>query len=145
MTISRDDFVAPTDPALKFHQGSLEQRAQQWLCSNDTGASSGFLVGAITGLRTDFSDEVSYPHDIDDFGCCHRMLEWLPELRARLPKVAQDHPEWAPLIEHWDELTKLYLAALHPNPSPRGSRFDVASPAFEKFRAVLQPLKAVLE
>jgi hypothetical protein len=48
------------------------------------------------------------PHDADDFGRCYRLLVKIPELRAALPLVAEKCPQFAPLVEIWDELTDLY-------------------------------------
>lgn len=51
-----------------------------------------------------------YPHDSGDFGRCHRLLEAVPEFMVRIEEMAQRSPQWAALVEHWDELTKLYLS-----------------------------------
>ena len=33
-----------------------------------------------------------------------------PEWRVRMVEVAQRFPAWAPLVEHWDELTRMFEA-----------------------------------
>ena len=78
-----------------------------WLTNGDTGTSSLTIWSVLMNRPVPRSADV--PHDPADFGRCHRLLLVMPSWRARLPEVAAKHPEWAPLVEAWDELTALYV------------------------------------
>jgi len=80
----------------------------QWLLSDDTGISSMAIVSQMTGFKTgQWGDD--YPTDGYDFGRCQRLLEKIPEFMVRIEEMAQSSPQWAVLVEHWHELTQLYL------------------------------------
>jgi hypothetical protein len=92
----------------------------RWLAGGDTGTSSITIWSVMTGRpRPKVGWWPDIPHDPADFGRCHRLLENFPAWRARLPEVSAKHPEWAGLVEAWDELTSLYLEEL---PSGRGPK-----------------------
>ena len=78
---------------------------QSWLDSDDVGASSKYMAMQLSGR---VGTECSHPLDVDDFGRCVRMLEVCPELRPLVPLMVNCSPEWAALVERWDELTQLY-------------------------------------
>lgn len=92
----------------------------EWLLGPDTGTSS--LTMFLVLCSTDEARNAcqarlgswgpSHPHDPDDFGRCHRLLEKFPAWREQLPRVARIFPKWARLIERWDEVTTLYLEEL---------------------------------
>lgn len=94
-----------------------------WLWSTDTGISSETIYFALASkgqdelLARDF--RVGYPHDPDDFGRCHRLLERFPEWRTRLDEVKHTCVEWAYFAPHWPELTALYLEELPSGSCPR--------------------------
>lgn len=81
----------------------------EWILSNDTGTSSKTIWAVMMGAK---SRDVGWPRDPDDFGRCYRLLAYFPEWRKRLPEVAQQYPAWGPLVEHWDEIERLYLKDL---------------------------------
>lgn len=89
--------------------GADDAPAARWLAGGDTGTSSKTIWSVMTGQDV---DRHGIPHDPADFGRCHRLLELFPKWRERLPTVAAIFPEWAPLVEHWDELTALYVEEL---------------------------------
>lgn len=79
-----------------------------WLWSDRTGVSSLTMVAAIAGrpelLRR---NRPSLPHDPDDLNRCFGLLSECPELRPHLAAVSELHPEWAPIIDRWDELLQM--------------------------------------
>jgi hypothetical protein len=99
--------------------------ARRWLRGTDTGMSSLTLFcvlaeGDVLGeARSRMRFAPSIPYDPDDFGRCHRLLEAVPEWRARLHEVAAKHPKWAKLVEAWPELTALYLEETPTGEAPR--------------------------
>lgn len=59
------------------------------------------------------------PRDPGDFGRCHRLLALIPDGRSRLGEVAERHPDWRPLVENWEELTRLYEEELPSGQAPK--------------------------
>ena len=78
-----------------------------WLESDQTGLSSRFMA-VVLAQRVVPGLDYAHPHDPADFGRCLGLLAACPELRQRLPKIAETSVEWARLVEHWDELEALY-------------------------------------
>ena len=79
----------------------------KWFCSGDSGVSSTAIAAQMTGNNTGraFSD---HPGDSGDFGRCYRLLMAVPEFRSRISEMAQRSPQWAALVDCWDELEALY-------------------------------------
>jgi hypothetical protein len=77
-----------------------------WRRSGDTGESSMTVWSALMGVTV---ERASFPYDAGDFGRCYRLLHSIPGWRQRVPEVALAYPSWAPLVEAWDELERLYL------------------------------------
>lgn len=87
-----------------------------WFFGTDTGISSATIFSVLAdqkairdGARASAQFRPDVPHDPSDFGRCHRLLERFPAWRQRLAEVAEAYPDWKPFVEHWDELTALYL------------------------------------
>lgn len=82
-----------------------------WLASDDTGISSLTMAAVMYQdgkLRSD-PKQWCHPWDVSDFGRCHRFLEAVPGSRDLLPKMRDISPVWAALVDHWDQITTLYL------------------------------------
>lgn len=84
------------------------KRALQWVFGNDTGQSSMTIAAVMLNLPPASINRPSIPYDAGDLGRCLRLLERLPEWRARLDEVASAFPQWRPLVENWTELERLY-------------------------------------
>jgi hypothetical protein len=125
VSVNRGEPLAPTDPAAKYPAGTFNRRALEWLLSDDTGTSSRTIVAATTGLTIAFH-KTGTPRDMGDFGRCVRMLDALPELRSKLYRVSERHPEWSPLIERWGELQALYRKAIELDDPNRVFRSTLA-------------------
>lgn len=80
---------------------------QQWWSGRDTGISSLTICEVLADIQSPFPLH-DVPYDPDDFGRCYRLLKLFPAWRDRLGEVAARFPEWAALVERWDEMTKLY-------------------------------------
>src|SRR5690606_32787600 len=81
-----------------------------WIVGYDTGISSRTIWHVMMG--TPPPSRVDIPHDPGDFGRCYRLLKLIPEWRGRLREVAERYPIWGPMVEAWDELERMYEAAL---------------------------------
>ena len=92
-----------------------------WLKNGEVGISSkcmamwlafGKRVGAAFG---------NHPHDPDDMDRCLKLLDRVPALRERLPKMAEVSKTWAALVERWDEIEATQLDEIGLNWTKAGS------------------------
>lgn len=83
---------------------------EEWLLSDDTGASSKYMACILLG-KGPHADH-AYPYDSDDFGRCYRFLRAVPEARKNLDKLKECGPVWNIYIESWAELERLYELGL---------------------------------
>lgn len=79
-----------------------------WLASDDTGLSSKFMAHVIFG-KPKVRNEVDFPWDPSDFGRCHRFLMACPDAVMKLHLLRQHGPVWSAYVDHWEEMTALYL------------------------------------
>ncbi|WP_330253086.1 hypothetical protein OG874_00275 [Nocardia sp. NBC_00565] len=114
------DFVAALEAAQRPPQMPGYPMAladfDGWLNHGDRGLSSNMIVAVITGV-TDLPGKrvqasLHLPGDAGDFWRCENLLRAVPNAREHLDLVAAESPEWAALVEHWDELVTLDRDAL---------------------------------
>lgn len=90
--------------------------ALAWIVGRDTGISSktiwSVMMDAVPTNPHPFDFDI--PHDPDDFGRCYRLLETIPEWRARLREVAARFPAWSGLVDNWSELEEMFLDVVGP-------------------------------
>ena len=110
---------------------------EAWSRSDDTGQSSKAMahhLAPMAGLDTYHVNEPkARPYDSADFGRCVRLLDAVPELRRHLLRMAEVSPQWAALVENWEELENLYRKALSSRNAPQLSR---------RMRELMEPLNA---
>lgn len=103
----------------------------QWLASGERGLSSNAIVAHLTGKPIGRYTPMprDYPHDPDDFRRCQLLLEAVPIARLTFPSMRSVSPEWARLVDAWDDIAAAieadapgYLRAPHGKSSPRGYR-----------------------
>lgn len=87
----------------------LSAAATRWLACGRRGTSSNTIFTKLTGLDALKGSYPDHPHDPDDLDRCLQLLEDVPELRAKLPQMAQQSPVWAALVENWDEIEQSHL------------------------------------
>jgi hypothetical protein len=76
-----------------------------WLANGERGISSEAIVEHLTGnsIGRGWKNH-DHPHDPDDFRRCQRLFERVPIARLWLPTLASRSPQWARLVEAWDEI-----------------------------------------
>jgi hypothetical protein len=84
---------------------------REWAAGRDIGISSMTICFVMTGIPTALSG-YDTPKDPSDFGRCYRFLALFPQFRPRLTEVAHRFPKWLPLVTNWEELERLYVAAV---------------------------------
>jgi hypothetical protein len=90
---------------------SIEKRALAWAIGRDTGSSSKAIMAVMTGNKPESRHD--YPSDGSDLGRCLRLLDLIPEWKPRMGEMRAISPQWAALVDHWDELSAKH-AAKHP-------------------------------
>lgn len=95
---------------------------EEWIIKGRTGISSKTIWAALMGVvKTPTAcrfGEFDIPYDPSDFLRCHNMLQAIPGWRERLPEVAAIFPKWAPFVEAWPELERLYEKEQHRDTAP---------------------------
>lgn len=81
---------------------SEAERANAWIVGSDSGMSSKAIWAHMMGGEPAYG--WSHPHDPADFGRCARLLELMPEWKARLPEMAARSAVWTRLVARWDEI-----------------------------------------
>lgn len=89
---------------------SEDERIFFWMSYGEHGASSEFMAWTLQDHKQHPFAEPAMPYDPDDFGRCHKLLAMVPEFRARMDRLKECGPEWAALVDHWDELTAMHEA-----------------------------------
>lgn len=93
------------------HRGKVFVSAEllAWLAGGERGVSSNSIVQHLTGIPAAGRHGMGHPYDPDDLDRCLKLLCKVPELAAEIDGMATASPEWAALIEHWDEITRSHL------------------------------------
>lgn len=89
---------------------SIEDRRIEWLRNGERGVSSE-TIHDFFAHRGEIH-KAGYPHDSADFGRCYKLLELIPEWRARIHELGNIRgltgQVWAALAKEWDVLEKRY-------------------------------------
>jgi len=113
----------------------MTKAALEWIVGDDTGLSSKALWAKMMGVES--KHYYNYPHDGGDFGRCDRLLDAVPEWRARLPEMAECSPQWAALVARWEEIR---AAVQHDIRLKYGSP-PSAYKSYGLMRSILRPLE----
>ncbi len=119
-----------------WHEG-LSQGAIEWLAVGKQGLSSASLFFKATGVRPrvlrDDKEATYHPVDPADLNRCLLLIAMAPEIADALPRMREVSPEWAVLVDHWDELTTLF----HEEAGPDWSKARSAHRTFQRMQALL--------
>lgn len=115
-------FVAASNAFVKMHSkckpGTYFPKPalspEEWAAGRDTGTSSLTIYHVMTG-NPSHHHGYDTPSDPSDFGRCYRLLKLFPQWKPRMPEVAAKFPKWKRLVAEWDELEKMYEAAILPD------------------------------
>lgn len=87
----------------------LSVKATNWLACGSRGISSNTMFTVLIGVDALGGSHGSHPLDPSDLDRCLRLLDSVPELRNRLPMMADVSPQWAALIDNWVEIEQTHL------------------------------------
>ena len=92
-----------------------------WLIEGERGLSSEAIARtALSGRPSGFRE--SWPYDASDLRRCLLLLEQAPEAReAGLVVLARRWPEWAALVNVWDDLSETLRSEIGETLPPEGS------------------------
>lgn len=103
----------------KTSSANLDNRMIIWIRHCNRGISSEVIFETLSGnLLLDDDWGYSTPQDAGDFKRCYELLQLIPEWRTRLNEVAEKHPHWKLIVEHWGELESLFKEALNDKTAP---------------------------
>lgn len=84
----------------------IPDTAIAWLRHGERGISSEAIFAHLTGVPVG-NMGMSPPYDASDLRRCRLLLAAVPEFAARIDEMAQVSPQWARLVERWDEVCAL--------------------------------------
>lgn len=84
---------------------SIEARAGWWRRCGEVGISSETIWAAFTGSKGRHED---IPYDPDDYSRCRKLFDLIPEWRANIGRLSEVYPWYAPFVERWDEMDRLW-------------------------------------
>lgn len=87
----------------------LDTRLAEWFASGDTGTSSKAIALWLWRGQTDKTWGPDTPSDAGDLGRCLRLLERIPEWKARMPEMADAGGLWPTFVKHWDEIVRTFM------------------------------------
>lgn len=79
---------------------SKENKLVEWLLSDHMGASSKAIASHMALGKSDGS----FPWDPSDIGRCFRLLEAMPEWKARIKEMGVYSKNWELLASNWQEI-----------------------------------------
>lgn len=86
----------------------LYKKIMEWLANGETGLSSRTIAFKMIGI-TDSDTHGSCPSDPSDFKRCLKLINRIPEIRARLNEMRPISKHWNALIDNWDRLEKCFM------------------------------------
>jgi len=93
---------------------SVEEKARWWMANGERGMSSETMWHYFTATShqkaIQQNQRISFPYDPDDFSRCYKLLQAVPEWKARIPELKTLCPEWERLADNWETLTMMYEA-----------------------------------
>jgi hypothetical protein len=78
-----------------------------WLANGERGISSNTMVTHLTGINAVGDSSPSHPRDPADLRRCRLLMERVPEIAERFPRMASHSLEWAALVARWDALCRM--------------------------------------
>lgn len=87
----------------------IPESVMLWMAGGERGISSETIVSHIYGLPGPRWGK-SHPHDPDDLYRCIKLLQGSPETADRFSEMRTASPEWRTLVDHWDELERLFFS-----------------------------------
>ncbi|MBY4887762.1 hypothetical protein K5Y32_07420 [Pantoea sp. DY-15] len=86
----------------------LAMKVFQWQAKGSVGVSSATMASIAMGMDKNFyHSHFCPPWDPSDLTRCMKLVDFIPEIRDHFPAIAEKCPKFAPILNHWDELTAM--------------------------------------
>ncbi len=86
---------------------ATQKQVIKWLAHGNTGASSKCMAFYLA--FGEVATDRYAPADPADFNRCLQLLEYAPQLRPLIPRMAKVSDQWARVVAHWDEIELTFL------------------------------------
>lgn len=99
------------EPTNKVQGKSETDNANWWAEHGEHGISSVTMFNHLSRhlqVRKLKNEYPSTPSDPDDFSRCYKLLQAVPQFKARLHELKDLSPQWASLVDNWEKLTEMY-------------------------------------
>lgn len=80
---------------------------REWRLNGEHGISSEAIADRLQYGETSMVRGSNYPRDPSDFRRCELLLRRAPSMRAGLPLMADQGPEWAALVKNWEAIAQM--------------------------------------
>lgn len=99
------------EPVSETNGKTEEENANWWAENGEHGVSSKTMFNHLSkslqvlGLKNHYQ---GHPSDPDDFKRCYKLLQAVPQWKARLNELKTISSVWVKLVDNWDKLTEMY-------------------------------------
>jgi hypothetical protein len=110
-TLHKDCKPTWTEPVNENPEQTEQFCANWWAENGEQGMSSKTMFNHLSkslNLRRLKNDYPCTPSDPDDFKRCYKLLQAVPQWKARLNELKTISPVWEKLVDNWDKLTSMY-------------------------------------
>ena len=91
----------------------LAMKVLNWQSTGNVGISSATMASIALGLKKNFYHQTfRHPSDPADLNRCMRLVKDIPEIRDHFGAISEKVPAFKPILDNWDELTKLLRTEL---------------------------------
>lgn len=94
---------------------ATQEAVLDWLNTGEVGISSKCMAMWLAFGKRVSATFGNHPHDPDDMDRCLKLLDRVPDLRERLPKMAEVSYTWAALVERWAEIEAMQMGEIGLN------------------------------
>jgi hypothetical protein len=85
---------------------NINEKILRWFANGETGISSKTMAMAAIDLSY---HRASHPHDPSDFNRCLLLIDYVPEIRLAMHKIAALSDVWARLVDRWEDIEETFI------------------------------------
>lgn len=100
-----------TEPVNEVAEKTEVENANWWAVNGEHGMSSECMFNQLSKgiqVRRMPSAYSTSPSDPDDFSRCYKLLQAVPQWKAKLHEMKSVSEVWSKLVDNWDKLTEMY-------------------------------------
>lgn len=85
----------------------MSKAVARWLAEGETGLSSECMAAVALGAKP---RSTYHPLDPADLNRCLKLVKAAPVVKRHFPKIRALSKQWRAVIDHWDELSEMFVA-----------------------------------